>query len=96
MNPRVVGVALVFASDGLRLAAPNTMNLLPSNEHPIDRAVRVLLGIGLLSLVFVGPQTPWGWLGLIPLLTGALGSCPLYTVFGIGTCEVKPRNARRA
>lgn len=86
MNPGVVGVALVFASDGLRLAAPNTMNLLPSNEHPIDRAVRVLLGIGLLSLVFVGPQTPWGWIGVIPLATGFLRTCPLYSLLGINTC----------
>lgn len=70
--------------------------LFPRNEASFDRVLRVLLGLGVLSLVFVGPQTPWGWLGLIPLLTGALGSCPLYTVLGVGTCEVKPRNTRRA
>lgn len=59
------------------------------NEHPIERAVRVVLGLVLLSLVFVGPQTAWGWLGLVPLATGLLGSCPLYTVFGVSTCPSK-------
>jgi Protein of unknown function (DUF2892) len=62
------------------------MNFFAVNEHPIDRGLRVLLGIGLLSLAFVGPQTPWGWLGLVPLLTGLLGSCPLYTMLGLRTC----------
>jgi hypothetical protein len=66
--------------------------LLPRNEHTIDRAVRVVLGLGLLSLVFVGPQTMLGLLGIVPLATGLLGSCPLYTLFGIGTCKVSPRN----
>lgn len=62
------------------------MNLLPTNAHPIDRLLRIALGVTLLSLVFVGPQTPWGWLGLVPLLTGLVGSCPLYTVLGLRTC----------
>ncbi len=65
-----------------------SMSLLPRNEHSIERVLRVGLGLGVLSLVFVGPQTPWGWLGLIPLLTGLLGSCPLYTAFGWTTCKV--------
>lgn len=64
------------------------MSLLPRNEHSIERVLRVGLGLGVLSLVFVGPQTPWGWLGLVPLLTGLLGSCPLYTAFGWSTCKV--------
>ena len=62
---------------------------LPTNEHNIERAVRVLLGIGLLSLVFVGPKTLWGLIGIIPLATGLIGSCPLYTVLGISTCPMK-------
>lgn len=65
------------------------MNLLPTNENPIERIARVALGIGLLSIAFVGPATPWGWLGLLPLVTGLLGSCPLYTVLGFSTCKVK-------
>lgn len=56
------------------------------NEHKIDRAVRVVLGLTLLSLVFVGPQVAWGWLGLVPLTTGLIGMCPLYRVLGINTC----------
>ena len=59
------------------------------NEGTIDRALRVLLGLGLLSLVFVGPQTAWGWIGVVPLVTGLIGSCPVYSIFGINTCSVK-------
>jgi hypothetical protein len=59
------------------------------NEGSIDRALRVLLGLGLLSLVFVGPQTAWGWIGVVPLVTGLIGSCPVYSIFGINTCSVK-------
>lgn len=66
-------------------------NLLPTNQHPAERLLRVILGLGVLSLVFVGPKTPWGYLGLVPLATGLLGSCPLYTVFGWSTCPVKAR-----
>lgn len=62
--------------------------ILPRNEHQIERALRVLLGIGLLSLTVVGPKTLWGLVGLVPLLTGALGSCPLYTLFGFSTCPL--------
>lgn len=65
------------------------MNFLAKNEHPIERVVRVALGLGILSLVFTGPMTPWGYLGLVPLATGLLGSCPLYTLFGISTCKVR-------
>ncbi len=64
------------------------MKLLKKNEHPLERGLRILLGAGLLSLVFVGPQTPWGWIGLIPLATGLLGSCPLYTLLGVDTCKL--------
>ena len=56
------------------------------NEGTLDRVVRVALGILLLSLVFFGPKTGWGLLGLIPLLTGVVGFCPLYRVIGVRTC----------
>lgn len=68
------------------------MNILPRNEATLDRAVRIVLGIALLSLFFVGPKSPWALVGLVPLLTGALGSCPLYTLLGVSTCAV-PRKA---
>jgi hypothetical protein len=67
-------------------------NIFPKNEHMVDRAIRVVVGIALLSLVFVGPQTLWGLVGLVPLLTGVVGSCPLYRIFGISTCKVSPRS----
>jgi len=56
------------------------------NVGTIDRALRAILGIVLLALVFVGPHTPWGWLGLVPLGTALLGWCPPYAMFGINTC----------
>ncbi len=59
------------------------------NEGVLDRVIRVIVGLALLALVFVGPQTAWGWIGLIPLLTGALGFCPLYKLLGLNTCPVK-------
>jgi hypothetical protein len=64
-------------------------NLLVKNEHSVERVLRIVLGAALLSLAFVGPQTPWGYIGVVPLLTGLLGSCPLYTLFGISTCKAK-------
>jgi Protein of unknown function (DUF2892) len=63
--------------------------LLSKNIGPIDRALRFALGVGLLSIAFTGPQTAWGYLGFIPLLTATLGSCPLYSVFGWTTCPVR-------
>jgi hypothetical protein len=60
------------------------------NEGTIDRALRVIAGLAILSLVFIGPQTPWAWIGLVPLITGLAGFCPLYRVLGINTCGLKP------
>jgi len=65
------------------------MNLLPKNEATIDRVIRVVLGVLVLSLTVVGPHTLWGLLGLVPLATGLLGSCPLYTLLGVSTSPVK-------
>jgi len=59
-----------------------------TNEGTIDRVLRVIVGLILLSLVFVGPQTAWGWIGLVPLATGIVGFCPLYRVFGLSTCPL--------
>ena len=66
-------------------------NLFPTNEHSFERVLRVILGLGVLSLAFVGPKTPWGFLGLVPLATGLLGTCPIYTLFGWSTCPMKAR-----
>jgi hypothetical protein len=64
--------------------------LFPSNEHVVERVLRVLVGLVVLSLIFVGPQTWWGLVGIVPLATGLLGSCPIYTLFGVSTCSMKP------
>jgi len=58
------------------------------NEGTIDRVLRVGLGVALIALVFVGPQTPWGWLGLVPLLTGLVSFCPLYRLVGVNSCKL--------
>lgn len=57
------------------------------NVGAIDGGIRIILGLSLLSLVFVGPQTPWGWLGLILLATGVMSWCPVYRLFGMDTCS---------
>lgn len=59
------------------------------NEGTIDRVLRVAVGILLLALTFTNTIGMWGWVGVVPLLTGAIGWCPLYTVFGINTCSMK-------
>ena len=56
------------------------------NVGGIDRPLRIIVGLILISLVFVGPQTPWGWIGLVPLITGALGFCPLFKILGLNSC----------
>lgn len=58
-----------------------------TNEGALDRIVRVIVGAGVLSLAFIGPQTPWGYIGVVPLLTGLIGWCPLYAALGINTCS---------
>lgn len=55
------------------------------NMGNIDRGIRVVAGVVLIALVFVGPQTPWGWIGLVPLGTSLIGWCPAYTLLGIST-----------
>jgi hypothetical protein len=62
--------------------------MIKPNLGGIDRAIRILAGTALLALVFVGPQTPWGYLGLVPLLTGVMGFCPSYCPLGLSTCRV--------
>jgi hypothetical protein len=61
------------------------------NEGNVDRIIRVIVGLGLLSLVVVGPQTLWGLVGLVPLLTGIFGFCPAYKLLGLNTCPVSNR-----
>lgn len=69
------------------------MSLLPQNEHVVERVIRVVLGLGLLGLLAVGPVPGWGLVGLVglvPLATGAIGSCPIYTLLGVSTRGATP------
>jgi hypothetical protein len=65
-----------------------------TNVGAIDRVLRAIIGLALISLVFVGPQTQWGWIGLVPLLTAVVGFCPAYRLFGLRTCKVHPQSKR--
>ena len=58
------------------------------NEGNLDRILRVVVGAAAISLVFVGPQSAWGWVGLVPLITGLVGNCPVYSLLGINTCGI--------
>jgi hypothetical protein len=62
------------------------------NVGSVDRVLRIVVGLVLLSLVFVGPKTAWGWIGIVPLLTAVVGICPLYSVLGIKTCPAEPKH----
>ncbi len=57
------------------------------NIGSIERIIRVVVGAAIVSLAFVGPQTPWAYLGIIPILTGVIGWCPPYSLLGISTCS---------
>ncbi len=61
---------------------------MPKNIHPIERIIRVVVGLGLCSLAFWGPKNLWFLVGIVPILTGSLGYCPPYQIFGINTCNL--------
>ena len=65
---------------------------MPRNEGTLDRALRIILGLGLLSLTVAGPQTLWGLIGIVPLATGLAGFCPLYRIIGLSTCPLKKKS----
>lgn len=62
------------------------------NIGSIDRTLRIVLGVGLISLVFVGPQTYWGLVGLVPLITGLTRFCPAYSATGVDSCGLGPKS----
>ena len=59
------------------------------NEHMIDRALRVIAGLVLITLAATGTVGVWGWIGVLPLVTGAIGYCPAYAILGMSTCSMK-------
>ncbi|MGE3246493.1 MAG: DUF2892 domain-containing protein [Beijerinckiaceae bacterium] len=60
-----------------------------NNVGGIDRALRIIVGLVLLALIFVGPKTWWGLIGIIPLFTGLFATCPAYSLVGLSTCPMK-------
>jgi hypothetical protein len=66
-----------------------------TNEGTADRILRIVAGIGLLSLTVVGPKTSWGLIGLVLLATGLAGTCPLYSILGLRTCPKSSAPASR-
>ena len=67
--------------------------LFPTNEHNLERVLRVAVGIALTALAATGTVGAWGYVGVVPILTGLLGSCPLYTLLGFSTCPMTARKA---
>ncbi len=65
-----------------------------SNMGSIDRALRIIVGLVLVGLALTSTVGWWGWLGIIPIVTGALGNCPLYSVIGVNTCGTKQCNKK--
>lgn len=60
-----------------------------SNVGGIDRVLRIALGVVLIVLTVMGKLPVWGWVGVVPLLTGLFGTCPLYSLIGINSCPRK-------
>ena len=60
-----------------------------TNVGGVDRILRIVLGLVLIALTLSGTIGVWGWIGVVPLLTAALGTCPLYTVLGFSSCPMK-------
>lgn len=60
-----------------------------TNEGTIDRAVRIIAGLALIALAYTGTISAWGYIGVVPLLTGIIGICPAYSILGLNTCPMK-------
>ena len=60
--------------------------LVNSNEGIGDRVIRIIIGVVLVAMAVTGPRIAWGWIGAVLLVTGLVGFCPLYRVFGLNTC----------
>jgi fatty acid desaturase len=71
------------------LVPPTKENAMSTNVGTIDRAARVIVGLGLVAAAYAQALGPWAWIGLVPLVTGIIGTCPAYRVFGIDTCALR-------
>lgn len=61
--------------------------VMKKNIGSVERVIRIVAGLAILSLAIVVPQSPWAYLGIIPLATGLVGWCPPYAAFGFSTCK---------
>ena len=61
-----------------------------TNVGGIDRVLRIVAGLVLIALTLMGTIGPWGWIGVVPLVTGLFSTCPLYSIIGMNTCPMKP------
>jgi Protein of unknown function (DUF2892) len=62
-----------------------------TNVGQFDQIIRIIVGIALIAMTLKGMIGAWGWIGLVPLFTGAIRSCPLYSVLGMSTCPTEKR-----
>lgn len=60
-----------------------------NNVGGIDRILRIVIGLALIGMTLAGMIGAWGWIGVVPLATAALGTCPLYTILGFSSCPMK-------
>lgn len=65
-----------------------------NNIHPIERAFRIILGIGLVTFAMVGVESAWGYIGFVPLVTGLKGWCPAYQLLGYSSCPLHVKKKR--
>ena len=59
------------------------------NVGGLDRTIRIIVGLALIAAAATGTIGLWGWVGVVPLMTGAMGWCPPYALLGLNTCSVK-------
>ena len=64
------------------------------NVGPVDRVLRILVGLVLIGLAATGRIGSWGWIGLVPLLTGIVRVCPAYSILGVKTCAAPKSGAK--
>lgn len=62
-----------------------------NNVGKLDRSVRIVVGLGLVMGAIAGLIGAWGWIGLLPLVTGIAGTCPVYSLLGVDTCSLDRR-----
>lgn len=79
--------ALIFKKGLINTTFTGGEAVMKQNIHNIERVIRVVLGLVILSLIFVGPKSLWGLVGILPILTGLIGWCPPYQLLGISTCK---------